>query len=202
MNFRASSRLALAAGIVLLLGGCSILSKKDRQADLAWEARRARLELLDRFTLQARVSSGGLFGVKGHLNWRQRPDNFDIRVSGPFGIGAVSIAGTLDHVEIRTAKGSITTPDPEGFLHDKLGWSFPVAHLRYWALGLPSPQSDADLELDDDGRVVALNQDDWKLSYDEYRRAGAVELPRKFEVSNDEVRIKVVVDDWSDLPEP
>ena len=45
-----------------------------------------------------------------------------------------------------------------------------------------------------------LEQDGWALSYDEYQRAGAVELPRKFEVANSELRLKVVVDTWSELP--
>ena len=40
----------------------------------------------------------------------------------------------------------------------------------------------------------------WTLQFDEYQDAGALALPRKFEVANSEIRLKVDVDTWSDLP--
>ena len=166
----------------------------------AWEARRAQLVRIDRFTLQARVSSGGLFGVKGNLHWRQLPDSFDMRVAGPFGIGAATISGRGNEVQIRTAKRSFTTTDPEGDLQSRLGWTFPVSHLRYWVLGQPAPGSKAEFELDRAGRITSIEQDGWTLQFEEYQDAGAVELPRKFEVANAEIRLKVIVDTWSELP--
>lgn len=197
---RARLVTVLAAAATLTLGGCSILSRKSDAAELAWQARHEQLAQIDRFTLQARVSSGGMFGVKGNLHWRQTPGAFDMHVTGPFGVGAANISGRGKTVEVRTARRTFVTDDPERDIHDRLGWTFPVAHLRYWALGMPAPDSAADLELDDAGRIVALEQDDWTLEFGEYQQAGALQLPRKFEVANDEVRIKVVIDAWEDLP--
>jgi len=174
--------------------------KHSEQSEQAWEARRAQLAQVDRFTLQARVSSGGLFGVKGNLHWRQAPEAFDMRVAGPFGVGAANISGRGREVEIRTARRSFVTQDPEGDLKARLGWTFPVSHLRYWVLGQPAPGSKAQFELDGGGRIVAIEQDGWTLAFQEYQQAGALELPRKFEVANAEIRLKVVVDTWSGLP--
>lgn len=174
--------------------------KPSASSQHAWETRRAQLGQIERFTLQARVSSGGLFGVKGNLHWRQLPDSFDMRVAGPFGIGAATISGQGREVSIRTSKRSFTTQDPEGDLKARLGWTFPVSHLRYWVLGQPAPGSRADFALDDDGHIVSLEQDGWTLAFDEYQDAGPLALPRKFEVANSEIRLKVVVDTWSDLP--
>jgi outer membrane lipoprotein LolB len=190
----------IVLGAALLLGGCALLSKHDPKAELAWEARRELLSQIDRFTLQARVSSGGLLGARGNLHWRQGPDEFDMRVAGPFGVGGVQIQGNGPTVEIRTSKELFRTDEPEAFLHDKLGWTFPVRHLRWWAVGLPSPDSESELRLDRAGRIIALAQDDWTLEYDEYQRVGALDLPKRFELTNDEVRIKVVVDAWTGLP--
>jgi outer membrane lipoprotein LolB len=176
--------------------------KPSASSQHAWELRRAQLVQIDRFTLQARVSSGGLFGVKGNLHWRQLPDSFDMRVAGPFGIGAANITGRGGEVSIRTSKRSFTTRDPEGDLKARLGWTFPVSHLRYWVLGQPAPGSKAAFALDDDGHIVSIEQDGWTLQFDEYQDAGALELPRKFEVANSEIRLKVFVDSWSDLPAP
>ena len=174
--------------------------KPSPSSQRAWETRRAQLVQIDRFTLQARASSGGLFGVKGNLHWRQLPDAFDMRVAGPFGIGAATISGQGREVSIRTSKRSFTTQDPEGDLKARLGWTFPVTHLRYWVLGQPAPGSRADFALDEAGRIVSLEQDGWTLQFDEYLDAGALELPRRFEVTNSEIRLKIVVDTWSDLP--
>lgn len=172
---------------------------KSEKSELAWQARRAQLSQIDRFSLEARVASGGIFGVRGNLSWKQLPDSFDMRVAGPFGIGAANITGRGSEIEIRTAKGSFKTSDPERDLRERLGWTFPVAHLRWWVLGVPAPGTDSVMEVDDKGRLTALEQDDWKIEYDEYQTAGGLELPRKFEVANDEVKIKVVVDAWSGL---
>jgi outer membrane lipoprotein LolB len=191
--------LAAVILLSLFLQGCATL-KPTESSQLAWETRRERLIRIDRFTLQARVSSGGLFGVKGNLHWRQLPESFDMRVAGPFGIGAATITGRGREVEIRTAKRTFTTQDPEGDLKARLGWTFPVTHLRHWVLGQPEPGSKAEFEFDRAGRITALEQDGWTLAFDEYQDAGAVELPRKFEVANSELRLKVVVDTWSGLP--
>jgi outer membrane biogenesis lipoprotein LolB len=48
--------------------------------------------------------------------------------------------------------------------------------------------------------VLTLEQDGWTLSYSEYQQAGGYQLPRKFDVNNKEVRLKVVVDSWTELP--
>ena len=137
------------AGLVtlaLLLGGCANLMKSTDDSDAAWEKRQQVLEQIDRFTLNARVASGGVFGIKGNLIWNQRPDDFDMAVSGPFGIGAVSLSGTPQEVTVRSKSGTSVTPDPEAYLKERLGWTFPVEGLRYWVLGLPSPLTDAEIE--------------------------------------------------------
>lgn len=171
--------------------------KKSETAEKAWAARRAKILEIERFSLQARVSSGGLFGVKGNLTWTQGKDDFDMRVAGPFGVGATTISGRGKQVEIKSGKGVFTTQDPEADLHTRLGWSFPVSHLRYWVLGSPAPGSRAEYVLDDKGRLGNLGQDGWELTYDEYQRAGGVDLPKKFTITNTEVKIKVFVDTWT-----
>jgi outer membrane lipoprotein LolB len=183
----------------LFLQGCAHL-KHSARTEQAWQAHRARLIQVDRFTLQARVSSGGVFGVKGNLTWRQAPDGFDMRVAGPFGIGAATITGRGRKIEIRTSKGSFVTEDPESDLKSRLGWSFPVSHLRHWILGQPAPGSRAEFGLDADGRLETLEQDGWTLEFEEYQRAGALDLPRKLQVANSEIKLKIVVDSWSGLP--
>lgn len=176
---------------------------EQKTAEDHWETRSTQLQNIDRFLMQARGSYGRLMPVKADLRWQQNADgSFELRVSGPFGIGASTISGTPDNVEVRTRSGTYKSNNPEQWIQDKMGWTLPLAGLRFWILGMPSPHSDADVELDREGRVLLLEQDGWTLNYSEYQKAGAYQLPRKFEVSNSDVRLKVVVDSWTDLPTP
>lgn len=181
------------------------MTRKDvhKTAEDRWEARSAGLQHVDRFLMQARGAYGRVLPVKADLRWQQNADgSFELRVAGPFGIGATTVSGTLDDVIVRNSKGTYRSNDPEGWIESRMGWTLPLAGLRYWMLGLPSPYSEADIELNPQGQIINLQQDGWRLDYSEYQRAGGYDLPRKFEVANDDVRLKVVVDAWSDLPPP
>lgn len=174
-----------------------------KTAEERWQSRSASLQHVDRFQMQARGAYGRLIPAKADLRWQQNADgSFELRVSGPFGIGAATIAGTENNVTVRTRSGTYQSDDPQAWIESKMGWTLPLGGLRYWVLGLPSPHSEAEIELNPQGQITALEQDGWHLAYTEYMRGGAYDLPRKFEVSNDEVRLKVVVDAWSDLPPP
>lgn len=176
-----------------------MMARTSDEANAAWDLRRAQLEQITQFTVQARVSSGVL-GPKGNLHWRQHADDFEMRVAGALGVNAMNITGKGSTVEIRTARENVRTADPEGLLREQLGWSFPLRHLRWWVLGLPAPAAaESRLELDPSGRLLSLEQDGWTLEIDEYQAAGMFELPRKFELASGEATIKVVVDAWSDL---
>ena len=85
------------------------MGQKNQQktAEDHWEARSAQLQNVDRFLMQARGSYGRLMPVKADLRWQQTADNsFELRVSGPFGIGATTITGTPDNVQVRTRSGT------------------------------------------------------------------------------------------------
>ncbi|HEY0915433.1 MAG TPA: lipoprotein insertase outer membrane protein LolB [Solimonas sp.] len=187
-----------------LLAGCALFKGPDmpqQPSEARWQERKAALEQIDRFNLQARVASNGSLGMKGELRWQQNPDDsFDLRVAGPFGVGALSIIGNPTMVEVRSREGTQVTADPEAWLKRKLGWTLPIAGLRHWALGLPAPALPARIELDGEGEIVVLEQDGWRLEYDEYQPSGAVTLPRRFQLASPEVTIKLVADRWDGLP--
>lgn len=187
----------------LLLAGCATISINQQQANASWAARRAQLEPLAQFSLQGRASTGGGLSSKVNLIWRQRPRDFDLTLSGPFGVGGLSLAGDEHLVEVRSKNGSFTTGDPEATLRENLGWTLPIAGLRWWILGLPSPRSHADVTLDEGGHIATMNQDQWLLQYDEYQpvasASAVIDLPRRLSLSRDDVSIRVVVDAWSGL---
>jgi outer membrane lipoprotein LolB len=198
-------RLLICASALMLLGGCASMARNSESAtaEARWQQRSAQLQQVDRFLMQARGSYGRLIPTKADLRWQQNADgSFELRIAGPFGIGATTISGTERQVQVRTRSGTYQSSDPEQWIADKMGWTLPLAGLRHWVLGLPSPHSEARLDLNLEGQVTTLQQDGWTLVYSEYQRSGGYELPRKFEVSNTDVRLKVVVDSWTGLPPP
>src|SRR5882757_4804118 len=102
---------ACAAVAVALLAGCAAapVSKEPSGKDVAvvkdWPAQRTQLEHLTQFSLQGRASTGGVLSSKVNLIWRQRRKDFDLTLSGPFGMGGLSLAGNEHLVEVRSKKG-------------------------------------------------------------------------------------------------
>jgi outer membrane lipoprotein LolB len=191
---------------LLLLAGCATTRpppdpEKQKAAEREWAQRRMELLQVKHFLMSSRLAYGKVLGVKADLRWQQNADgSFDMRISGPFGVGAATLTGNARRVLVRTRDGDYDTPDPEQWLSENMGWTLPISGLRYWALGLPSPQSEAAIELNIKGEVTMMDQDGWHLEYSEYQTVGDYDLPRKFEASNTANKLKVVVDTWSDLP--
>jgi outer membrane lipoprotein LolB len=197
MRLRPGAALLLA--LVLPLAGCAIAPAPATSASAqAWAQRRDEMSRLEHWLLQARIASGRI-GWSGNLHWRQSAGHFDIRVSGPLGSGAVQARGHLGEVEIRTARETVVTREPEALLQQSLGWSLPLERLRYWALGLPYPDTPATVIYDSAGRLQLLEQDGWRLEYAEYGFYQHYELPRRFTLDNGDDHFRVVVDAWSEI---
>lgn len=204
-------RLIALALCAVWLAGCASkgplgVDTRPPDAELLarWQARAAQLAPVDGFTVRGRVAASAI-GFKADLLWRQRPDGrFDMRVAGPFGAGAARLSGNRDQVRVRSGneEEEITT-EPEAWLQQRLGVRLPVAGLRWWALGLPAPDSHFDLLLDPAGRAQRIVQDGWVLDYPDYRAVESMELPRRIEARNGDTRVIVLADAWSNLePEP
>lgn len=200
------SGFALLAAVALL-AGCATAPPRNpenqKTAEQRWMQHRSDLAHVNHFLVQMRLAYGKVLGVKADLRWAQNTDgSFDMRISGPFGVGAATITGDRKRVLVRTREGEYDTPDPEQWIQGRMGWTLPISGLRYWVLGLPAPQSEASIELNLEGQAVALEQDGWHLEYSEYQLRDGYVLPRKFEATNPATRLKVVVDEWADLPKP
>lgn len=165
-----------------------------------WRMRQAQLREIDAFLMSGRVTSAEL-GLRADLRWRESNDGqYELRLSGPFGAGAVELRGNAAGVEVRNSDGSQYTSDPEGWIRARYGWTLPITGLRHWALGLPIPDVAADSVLDDRGRLATLTQSGWQLHYTEYQQQNGYDLPRRFEADNGRVKLKLLIDQWDELP--
>lgn len=204
---RALPRLA-ALALVLLLGACTGLREKPVNTEFAernWLIRQSTLTAVQTFQLQGRLAESGLSATRGDLDWTQSGDRFDVRVSGPLGVGALAISGDPRSVEIRSKDGVFVTSTPESYMQERLGWSLPLPQLRYWILGLPAPMRAPEhdpksLILDDAGRAQTIRQAGWEIAYDEYQTVGSLSLPRKLALQNGARSFRIVIDRWTGTP--
>ena len=186
-------------GLCLALSACATTRQSVDLPPLTnWELRQAVLGATSDWEFRGRIAvKTGDEGFNGKFNWTQTGDQFYATVSGPLGIGTVKIEGSQDSM-IVTDKDGTRTPliDPEAELYQRYGWTIPVTSLRYWALGIPDPSREAITDVDDDGKLVNLEQSNWTLSISRYKESAGQQMPRTLTVSNPDTRVRMVIDKW------
>ena len=137
--------------------------------------------------------------VSATMDWRQSLDAYDVRLSGPFGQGAVRIEGAPGAAELRTAEGvSRRASSAEELVALELGWRLPVSVLRYWLVGAVAPDMELErLEVDSAGRIKRMLQAGWDIQYPSYTEIGAGALPERVLVEGPELRLRLIITRWS-----
>jgi len=134
-----------------------------------------------------------------HVNllWLQQGDDFQIRLFGPFGAGQVQLRGNNQQVELLTSDNErFYSHNIDSLLYERTGVKMPVAELRYWLIGLPSPGGSNSTDIDKHGRLLRLQQGDWRVRYKRYVPVNGLVLPRKIFADKQDLDVRVVVDEW------
>ena len=190
--------LALLSAALLLAGCATVPEYVPLPAIDSWDTRTAVLGDLKDWQLRGRIAvKAGEEGFNGKFNWSQNGDAFSATVGGPLGMGTVRIEGDGRTVVLTDKDGVETVlQNAELELRYRYGWTIPVASLRYWALGIPDPAEPAVTEVDDDGRLVRLEQRGWLVQISRYRDGGGQQMPRILSATNPDTRVRLVIDRW------
>lgn len=165
-----------------------------------WAQRRSRLLAIEQwfaFGKLALRSEGQAWAAT--LYWRQRGDNYRIRLTGPFGGGGLEIEGEPNAVRVHTADNAVySATDPEDLLYQQVGWHMPLVGLRYWILGRVAPDELTEkVFIDVGGRLARFKQLGWKVVYYDYRDLDGLAMPRKISLENDQVTVSVLISRWA-----
>ena len=188
---------------MLLLGGCASHPAKPEpgpgaSAPQLYESRVRALQSWHAFVLIGRIAVKGA-GLSGRLRWQQSPEGYQIRISGPFGAGALAIEGNGAQTHIRGKDIDLVTDAPESVLARQTGWQLPIAALPYWVLGLPASSPFGGLALDATGQPIALTQAGWQLQFEDYS-ATTPSLPQKIIARQEASEVTVTVESLERLP--
>jgi len=205
---RGGARAGALVMFALLLAGCASL--RGTGTPLPLEAQQQLLRELPGFSLRGRtkiIVTDPVTGEKNgppnpYLTWKQQGEKASFKLSGQFGVGQLTVTWQPGALRLEAGDQVYVDADAEQVLINEIGFVPPFEALRYWILGLDAPGEPATRrELADDGRIATMEQQQWHLRYRSWRsarvRGGTVELPRRLDVTRDNLSLTVLVDRWN-----
>lgn len=165
----------------------------------AWKLRQQELQKIQSWDLIGRLAiKTDKDGWSVTINWKQRPDAWQLRLIAPLNQGTYQLQGNDEKVILQTPENRMfRAKSPEVLLQHSLGWSVPFDGLKYWIRGIPEPDKPIDnIVVDNDGRMVDLQQAGWHITITRYETAEKPELPEKLQMINDRFQLRLVVQQW------
>jgi len=188
--------------LLALLSGCAGRATHEAiegQGDPGlWQAHKREISALDAWQISGKVGiQSPRESGSGTLFWLQRQDYYDIRLSGPLGRGAAHLTGHPGRIQLEVAgQGRYQAESPEALLEQQLGWRLPVSRLLWWVRGLPAPGSRSQLSLDGASHLARLQQDGWKVEYQNYTEQNGYWLPERLKLYGQDLVVTLVIKDW------
>lgn len=130
------------------------------------------------------------------FRWTHHADQDEILMFAPLGQTAARIQKNVAGVTLDTSDKHYAAPDAESLTQQVLGWSLPLAGLRYWIFALPAPGSTFEMQSESNGQVSQLLQDQWAINYTRYATAAPDSLPLRMTLQRDELSIQLLIDEW------
>ncbi len=180
----------LAVLMLLVLGACSSVPLKSGGRYKVSE--RVHLYQLKKWAFDGRLSvTDGKEAWSASIDWVHTQNKDEIKLSGLLGQGAALITLTDNWVMIDKGDDKVQqSTQVDDFIAQQLGVSIPVRALKFWVLGLPN--TDNLMVEKNDG----FEQANWQVHYVQMQRSGKEWLPRKINVNNRGVKLKLVIDQW------
>ncbi len=135
-------------------------------------------------------------GGTAHIQWQQTGSVSDVRISAPLAIGSVRIRFDADNAQLFDANGrELRAGKTEALLQELLQMPMPSGELvnglrAFW------PQSPEQNATAAQGELTLA---DWTWSYANWR-SEPIRLPGKIEIHRGQTRLRIVIDQWRELP--
>lgn len=195
--------------MALLVAGCAVPAPRppDAVLDAQWERHVAALTPIAHWELRGRLAvQTDSRGGQATLLWRRDDRRQFIQLNGPLGRGMLRV--TQDERGARLEDSNrqvIEAADAEQLVARYTGWQLPIAYLDWWLRGLPVPELAATRELDDQGRLRVLHQQDWTVQVEAYAQVDQYDLPSRLTMSRavtarqPAIDVRFVIDRWAQV---
>ena len=191
---RSRHRVLALSFLVAVLSGCAT---RQPIADLP-----ASNAAIESFALKGRVGVNveGR-GYSATVQWRHVPLSDSMRLLVP------AVGSVIAEIEADRNGATLTTGDKkvyksgdvQSLTREVLGWDLPLSGLRYWVTGRADPGFPLQSETRDaKNRYAGFVQNEWHIDYLEY--FGDSALPSRLALVHDQLRLRLVVENWDLAP--
>lgn len=184
-----------------------MLSACVSQPDLpvAWQQHQTTISGLEYWQLQSKFGySNGEDSGSAWLHWKQHGDQSEALLSGPFGSGTAQLLSSSQGAILkRSGQADLLANSAEELTYYLFGWQLPIAQMRYWVRGIPSPDLAVEaLSTKPNGLLAELEQGKWTLTFINYQNTPLGPLPGKIQARSGSLQIKLVIKEWRLQPTP
>lgn len=188
--WRAMSCWLTGVMVLALLGGCATPLQAPgpaRSTDLVRDGR---------FAVKSESFGREPQAVQGGYTWHDTGSRLTLDLTNPLGSVLARVRVEPGMAILTRANGEVTrAPGPDALLQAVLGHPMPVQGLRQWLRTLREPASGMQaVSRDEQGRIVAFEQDGWRVELSRFDDAG----PRLLVLSRQEddraISLRLVVD--------
>jgi len=132
------------------------------------------------------------------VRWEHTPERDEIWLLTPAGQALAHIVGDAHGATYTGAdRSQYRARDIESLTRRALGWELPVTHLSWWIQGAIAPAAVIQrVERDEHGRLTALGQEGWRITYAHYPPAEHSGRPRRLDIATGSQEIRLVIDGW------
>lgn len=204
-SFNRLAKLTFFGWLCLVIAGCSNLPPQNTQATKShayapFAYKKQELEKLVQWDVKGKLAVyTNEKNNAGLLTWRQRSDYFEVLINGPLGSGQLHIEGTPGLAIATSSKGKVEAESIEVLFKQEFGWQFPMQELKFWARGIPHPNSDAKITFNAEGEAATIEQSGWQVKYSSYSKVTGLPMPKKMEIIGPNIRLVLVLKRWFNL---
>ncbi len=134
--------------------------------------------------------------VQGGYTWHDTGRTLTLDLTNPLGSVLARVRVEPGVAVLTRANGDVTrAPDPDALLQTVLGQPMPVQGLRQWLRTLREPASGMQaVSRDPQGRIVAFEQDGWRVELSRFDDAGPRLLVLSRQEADRTISLRLVVD--------
>ncbi len=173
---------------------------KGDTAEARFQSRQQILKDLSFWQLSGKLSvKGNERPTSAQLVWSQRGKQSLLDLSGPIGIGSVSLEILPGKSTLTRGSGkAVHARTPEELIQRVIGWPMPASLLRWWVVGLADKGQL--LSIDPQGRPEQFQYEEWTVSYADYRDVEGLPLPGTVLISDGHLQLKLTRARWKLQP--
>jgi outer membrane lipoprotein LolB len=200
---RVAPQLAIVAALLALLAGCRTVPPPAPAvigpgADAPWPEQYTALSTLENYGLTGRVAvAANGQGFTANLRYHQQQQRADLALDGPMGIGGMRMQFDDRELSVTNSRGeTLDGAAARAEIENRLGFELPLAELRWWLLGIPSPATPAQKNQPADGPIADFQQNGWHVSINSRAPGLGFSLPGRLTVEREGARMKLLVESW------